>query len=1297
MKKIIIIVLIVSFLLASGIATAQNACCELTKSGDACVVTDASNCSPNGKVAFTSCEQTSFCQIGCCYSSDEGSCSQNTPRASCEQEEGTSFVNSPSCAIPACSKGCCTIGDQAFFVTQTQCKQVGSDYPDANVKFDSGLNTEAACLESARSAEMGCCVNADTATFTTRDNCNVARIPAQETTTQPQGEINPTTQSNTNTQANTETTEPSTTDTTTETPPAETETPTEPSPITGQATAVGTNNTIGNVEGFYPNMLCSNDRLQSGCAKMHHTDCFDGKVYWFDSCGNKENLYYGNNKEASYNNGFVKDPDTICRFTTNNQECGNCDYFQGYLCGEAPRNINPATGDLTCVSLDCSETGSYDYSPNADGETKKNGEAWCSYDYQPGSGSDRPGSRHYRHVCIAGQEIIEECKDFREQICIQGIITDEAYATREGLQNSFLARGDIIQAACRDNRWEQCNALTDKAACDNEDLVDCYWMEGGLTNVTRPFNTSRGSDVQTTPPGICVPEVPPGLAFWQANDNNGEQPVDLGRDSETTPALAESGSALGDVPEQDATEVCSQATRECEVTYEIGGWENLFGGSGKCINNCQCESRDYALSVSNYCQAQGDCGADLNIRGKLTLDGFTIENPKHPNDVLLKTEVEMHPDCTDPNDCSEASKFKKPNILSQLDDNKAWAGLLGIAASGVVSYGIAPAGVEGAFTSGLLAAGGLVQGLFPGGAGFETLIIPFLPEGSILTFSEGASVTGQELIKAGVINTQDLATLGDEALASQLESAGFSLAEDGTITAARDTTINIATESSTLFAQALSFLNIAAWGYTIYSVVDVLLTDYDTYTITLTCSPWQAPRGGIDCESCNEEDRPCSEYKCRSLGQTCRLINKGTSDEKCVNLAPNDVSAPIIKPNPEVLTKGFNINDEGSRGYEITPKLKPFAPIIFGIAMNEPSQCKYDTNSTIEYEKMKYVFGSSQFLYNQTLAVSLPSELASAEALRITNGGLYNIYVKCQDANGNKNDRDYLIRFRIDPTPDLTPPIIEATSIANGAGIAAGQQATDFSIFLNEPVQACKYSSNDVTFDKMENSFQSCSTSGFQTVSKFLSAYECSTRLTNIVVGNNNFYIRCQDKAGNINDESTIFNLRGTEPLEIATSMPNGTLYFGNITLGVETAIGADNGAAICGYTLGGGTFEFSQTGGTTHQDNLNLSGGNYNIPVICTDSAGNEAQTTIKFDIIKDEKAPTLVKVYSDDQSSTIYIETDEKTTCESSNTDFTYGSGIRMDGEDTYEHQALIEGEKIIIICQDIFSNELKITVYP
>ena len=71
---------------------------------------------------------------------------------------------------------------------------------------------------------------------------------------------------------------------------------------------------------------------------------------------------------------------------------------------------------------------------------KKNGESWCEYEGKIGDGRDVVGSRHVKHICFMGEERIEPCADYRQEICVQSDTTLENGKT-------------FSEAACRINNW----------------------------------------------------------------------------------------------------------------------------------------------------------------------------------------------------------------------------------------------------------------------------------------------------------------------------------------------------------------------------------------------------------------------------------------------------------------------------------------------------------------------------------------------------------------------------------------------------------------------------------------------------------------------------------------------------------------------------------------------------------------------------------------------------------------------------------------------------------------------------
>ncbi len=1281
---------------APAVKAQQKACCEKTNANEYCVFTDVGNCDKSGRIAYTTCEQTNFCSLGCCYSSSDGSCNKNTPKALCNSKKDASYIESPNCDIAACQKGCCLIGEEAFFVTQTQCKQYGSQFPNMKVNFDSSASTEKACLEKSRSQEIGCCVTEEACSFTTRDACATTNenieSPTQPTT------ATGTTQAETPVSGTASQSEAQTTPATQAESQEQQEIEQPAIPTTGSInidviTGYQTQETpesakpvfIGN-KGFYKNTLCSNDKLQCGCAKQHHTECYQGRVYWYDSCGNRENIYDAN-KAKSYNKGFVLPIASSCKAKVNDLSCGNCDYSQGTLCGQAPLKIKPKYGDLACIGLNCDSTYNDQISPNAGGD-KKHGESWCVYDKYPGLGKDRPGARHYRHLCIAGEEYVEPCEDFRGQLCVQGLLGKEIFETQESFD---LQKGsDYVEAGCRTNRFNQCVKFTKKSECENVAYSDCYWMEAGIVNRTKEIESvGISGDIEITPPGICVPLVPPGLKFWPD-----EETINLGKE---IPAGQQS--ATGKSPDLDAAQICNSASRECVVVFESAP---LRGISNKCIQNCHCLKEDWKIAGYNLCTSQGDCGAKYNTLDKVSLLGFEYTNEKNKNEKFTSSDLGKTA-------LARAGRSAdKPSFFDAFSDNYGWVGLLGIASTGLIE-GLGTLGTDEPFTKafwsgatsgpGLLKEGwNLLKGQFSAGTEktptltitpeeeTETIQTSTTPEEPTLTITpeDTGSVIGIDAITGNALEgTEAESALNEiDKIPEASEEGSFLSSIGGSIPG--------------WFGPAI---NGASWLFTLYSAIDAITTKYKTYKVATVCNPWVAPLGGKDCEKCNEKFKPCSEYKCRSLGQTCRLINPGTSDEKCINMHPNDVNSPIITPNKDALTKGYTIKDAGATiGFEINERIDPYSPLSIGINTNEPATCKYSTNASMKYDDMPFVFGSSLFLYNQTMIVSLPQELASEEALKQTHG-LYTLYLKCMDASGNKNNRDYYIKLKIKPGKDLTPPIIEAASLKDNAYLAANIKETEFSIFTNEP-GTCRYSSNDVEYDSMKNEF-TCSQSGFMTASLFYTTYECKTTLKDIKQGSNAYYLRCKDLSNNVNQEGFKFNLIGTKPLLINQTSPSGEILSNNVTLEVFTQEGAQDGKAVCGYKLGNApNVEFKNTNADYHFEDLFLNIGTYDYAIICNDVAGNEAKSSIKFKITKDLEAPKLIFIFKDATASLLHIELNEVTTCEYSTLKpFKFGDGTRMTNENAKIHEAALveDSNKFYITCQDVFTNEYNFIVYP
>jgi len=497
-RKILFIFALVLLVGVAGVVSAEtNVCCEKTTSGLFCQNVLESSCASNSRAVPTSCESTSYCKQGYCFDSIEGTCSDNVPQLVCNNEGGYWSETQPA----QCELGCCTLGDQAAFVTLTRCKSLSSLY-GLQTNFNSGIKDETSCILSVAGQEKGACVFdfefERTCKFTSRADCEKG---------------------------------------------------------VGESAIKGE---------FYTGKLCSAEELGTNCGPSSETTCVDGKdeVYFVDTCGNPTNIYDSskvNDKEYWSN---VKTKEESCgngKDNAKSSSCGNCNYLLGSYCRESKFGEGSAKyGDYVCADLNCGVT--------SNGKSYRHGESWCVYEDEgdTGIGKNSVGSRFFKHICINGEEVVEQCADFRQEECIE----DE-------IETSL---GTFSQAACRVNRWQDCTAQDNEIDCENSDRRDCIWKSGSYDVVT--INASQK--------GVCVPENTPGLKFWEG---------------------------------AEAQNICAQANAQCVVTFEKG----LFGGED-CTENCDCLTKEWEKKHAELCSALGDCGSNINWLGKIGFKkGFEVK------------------------------------------------------------------------------------------------------------------------------------------------------------------------------------------------------------------------------------------------------------------------------------------------------------------------------------------------------------------------------------------------------------------------------------------------------------------------------------------------------------------------------------------------------------------------------------------------------------------------------------------------------------------------------------------------
>jgi len=954
---------------------------------------------------------------------------------------------------------------------------------------------------------------------------------------------------------------------------------------------------------YYNRLLCSNPKLNTNCTKQATTNCVEGKdeVYWFDSCGNRENIYDAD-KTKSWNSGKVLDKEESCNPDSNNavdSSCGNCNRYKGSFCKPAG-SFAVDFGEYICKEDSCNVIIA------GKQVKKKNGESWCVFESQIGDGKDVVGSRHYKYSCIQGEVKIESCADFRQEVCVE------------------QSEADFTFANCRLNNWRKC--------FDKADSVDCY---------SKTFRVSN--DLQFT---LNLPKYPSGFDFW--NEDSGK-------------------------------EYCSVANLQCEVTYKKEG-----NGPWQCIHNCECKTSTFASEINDLCRRLGDCGMEANVAGKVTENYLVSNSPRASASNLAsfaKLTANQKVD-VEPMKNLPASVFINKNSSDSENAKQAVevfgkiSGSMGVLAATTFLTNL---GVQ-QISSGTIAA----------------------VSSNIAAFSSAAAA-----ISLGALLSLYIA----DTLGVQNSNAALVIGAVSATSAVIDiivSTILFPTVTLPGLQVFLAPLGTAIIAGVIISLFFIITgtgkISYKTETVAFQCLPWTAPLGGADCHLCNDPAKPCSEYKCKSLGQCCGIINQGTEDEICAEICPNEIKPPVLSP---LYPQEYQIN-EVDNGYTISNNgncLPNNKKIEIGVQADEFAQCKYSLQPFEDFENMQY-FNLNTYKKNHTTNLNfLPLEHLSS-ILRINQNITFQFYIKCQDSKGNKNLRDYSIVGCLEELPDSTPPEVLGSVPADNSYLAEGTSQTFFKLMLNEPAE-CKFSKEDKIYSRMENTME-CANNIFDYSHDSYAGlhYECNTTLSGLFSGStaeNKFYFKCKDQPWlsgeneskrNTNIESYSLDLRGSGDLVIESITPTGVVESSSdlATVNIEavTSAGSENGISECKYTLGNSGFiDFFSTNSVIHKQSLQLVQGSYTVYVRCSDSANNLASGFSDFIIEKDTTPPAVVKAYN--ENSKLKLVTNENAVCsyttKTCNFDFSNATSMINSGKTHYADWQT--NEKYYIKCKDNLGN--------
>ena len=468
------------------------------------------------------------------------------------------------------------------------------------------------------------------------------------------------------------------------------------------------------------------------------------------------------------------------------------------------------------------------------------------------------------------------------------------------------------------------------------------------------------------------------------------------------------------------------------------------------------------------------------------------------------------------------------------------------------------------------------------------------------------------------------------------------------------------------------------------------------------CLPWQAPPGGEDCGKCNdlEGGKKCSEYRCRSLGQACEYLNKGSGEEICSWIKKDDSVAPEIELWEEVLVGGSYVSEGCDSelgcfellGEERDGCISPYTSYEIGIFASEPAQCKVDINHTENFEEMDNFFQSNSYLVEHVNNISFisPGHIWEALGIEITN--VYEFYIRCRDKNGNTNEDELKISLCVDDGKDENIPRVVRASPVNNGFTQFGLEEIEAGIYMNEPSE-CKWDFKDKAYKLMDNEMD-CAVEIDDIEADF--TYLCSDVFD--LTGNTTYYVRCKDQPWasderNVMNRSYVYRLNPSESeLEIVRMSPESEIKVSNnpavITLQIETSGGVVGGKAVCAYFSGGVWERFFETGEKFHkQEEYIVNTGRNKIPVRCEDAGGNVAEKEMNFRVVHDTGAPSVARIYV--QGGNIKFITTEDADCRYSTTSCKFDFAEGNSAGSGLTHNLPLTQDTYFIKCKDKSGN--------
>ena len=252
------------------------------------------------------------------------------------------------------------------------------------------------------------------------------------------------------------------------------------------------------------------------------------------------------------------------------------------------------------------------------------------------------------------------------------------------------------------------------------------------------------------------------------------------------------------------------------------------------------------------------------------------------------------------------------------------------------------------------------------------------------------------------------------------------------------------------------------------------------------------------------------------MGINC-VYSEENGDPSCDAFGTRDTKSPKITFDETKLTPGFDVNVvssflfPGKDEYQITPKVKAFDGIDFGVKTDEDARCSIGLGSP----ELPNLFFSSDFRQEHEMTIRFPD---ASHELALNQ---YKLLVTCRDRSGNQNQDVFIIRVDLDFTVRVVPEIVD-TNPKPGT-LDVNNEIIGLDLYVNRPFNDCRYSDVNVPYNDM-NSFdckkvvQEIRYDPFTPLGTFI----CNSTLK---INSNKFFFNCKDRIGIVNPENYEFTI----------------------------------------------------------------------------------------------------------------------------------------------------------------------------